>query len=257
MRNKYYFISDVHLGIKREIDNKEQEDILVNFLEEIKTDAKELYIVGDLFDCWIEYKYVVPKGYYRFFSALYDVVHSGVKVTYICGNHDFWIGKYFKDEFGIEIYEKPIELAVNGKKFYIHHGDGLAYKDTGYRILKKILRNKVSQFFYSLIHPDIGIWLAKASSAKSRTHTKKKDYSKHDGLKDFGYQKIKEGFDFVIMGHRHRTAFIDKDTGYYINLGDWIYNFSYGLFFDNEFTLNRFYDYKTKTILPADRRKIN
>ena len=84
-----------------------------------------------------------------------------------------------------------------------------------------------------------------------------KDYSKHDGLKDFGYQKIKDGFDFVIMGHRHRTAFINKDTGYYINLGDWIYNFSYGLFFDNEFTLNRFYDYKTKTILPADRRKIN
>jgi UDP-2,3-diacylglucosamine hydrolase len=257
MKDKYYFISDIHLGIRNEIDNKTQEEILVRFLQEIKSDALELYIVGDLFDCWIEYRYVVPKGFYRVFSSLYDLVKSGTKVTYMCGNHDFWLGNYFKEEFEIDILSKPIELNINNKKFYIHHGDGLAYKDTGYRILKKILRNKVSQFFYSLLHPDFGIWLAKSTSSKSRGYTKVKDYSKKDGLKDFAINKIKDGYNFVIMGHRHKTSFIKQDSGIYINLGDWITNFTYGLFEGNKFSLNRFYDEKSNSFLPSDKREIN
>ena len=257
MRNKYYFISDIHLGITNAVDNKEQEDILVKFLEEIKSDAAELYIVGDLFDCWIEYKYVVPKGFYRFFNALYNIVNNGVKVVYICGNHDFWLGTYFTDEFGIEILDKPIERVINGKRFYIHHGDGLAHNDMGYRILKKILRNKVSQFFYSLIHPDIGMQIAKLSSSRSRVHTQQKDYSSYDGLKDFGIEKIRQGYDFVIMGHRHKTTFLKEGTGYYINLGDWMKIFTYGVFENNEFSLNKYYDLQNKTILSLDKRKIN
>jgi UDP-2,3-diacylglucosamine hydrolase len=175
----------------------------------------------------------------------------------MCGNHDFWLGKYFEEEFGIEILDKPIERTIEGKRFYIHHGDGLAYNDLGYRILKKILRNKVTQFFYSLIHPDLGIWLARVSSARSRVYTKNKDYSVKDGLRDYGLKKIKEGFDFVIMGHRHRTVFLRDGKGAYINLGDWIKNFSYGLFENQEFSLNRFYDEKNKIILSSEKRKIN
>lgn len=167
MRDIYYFISDVHLGVKSGLSTKEQESVLLNFLNEIKIDAKELIIVGDLFDCWIEYKQVVPKGFYRFFTKLDELQNDGVEITYLSGNHDFWYGTYFKDEFGIDIIHHPISKEIEGKKFYLHHGDGLAYKDAGYKILKRILRNKFSQFLYSLVHPDIGIWLAKKSSSTS------------------------------------------------------------------------------------------
>jgi UDP-2,3-diacylglucosamine hydrolase len=192
---------------------------------------------------------VVPKGYYRLFSKIYEVVNKNVKITYLAGNHDFWRGSYFSDEFGIAIIDRNLERQINGKKFFISHGDGLAYKDTGYRILKKILRNKISQKLYSLIHPDIGIWLAKRTSATSRTHTEQKDYSQRDGLKDFAIKKIGAGFDFVIMGHRHKPLKVENNGSYYINLGDWIDDFSYGLFKSEEFKLIKFFDLKRKEVV--------
>ena len=148
MNSGYYFISDVHLNLKGFEAEKIQEQILIDFFDYIKNDAAEIFIVGDLFDFWIEYKYVVPKGYYRLFSKIYEVVNKNVKITYLAGNHDFWRGRYFSDEFGITIIDRNLEKQINGKKFFISHGDGLAYKDTGYRILKKILRNKISQKLY-------------------------------------------------------------------------------------------------------------
>ena len=142
-----------------------------------------------------------------------------------------------------------IERTIEGKKFYIHHGDGLAYNDTGYRILKKILRNRVAQFLYKWIHPDIGLWLAKSSSSKSRDYTSQKDYSEKDGLKDEAFKKISEGFDFVIMGHRHRPFFQKDEKGVYVNLGDWMKTFSYGVFSDGIFYFKRYYDLKGHKII--------
>lgn len=256
MRDIYYFISDVHLGIKSDIDANEQESVFINFLDEIKKNAKELFIVGDLFDCWIEYKNVVPKGFYRFFNKIDELLKNDVKITYISGNHDFWYGSYFKDEFGIDIIHHPIVREIEGKKFYIHHGDGLAYKDTGYKILKAILRNKVLQFFYSLLHPDFGIWLAKKSSASSRKYTKQKNFSPRDGLLDFAVKKLNEGFDFVLMGHRHFAISHKSGSGTYYNLGDWIKIFSYGEFKNGEFKLKKFFDKEKKQIIEFDKREI-
>jgi UDP-2,3-diacylglucosamine hydrolase len=251
-----YFISDVHLGVAN-FNNKLQENVLIKFLEEeILNNAENLFIVGDLFDCWIEYRQVIQKGFYRVFSRLYDIVNNGIKVTYIAGNHDFWRSKYFKDEFGIEILDKAFIWEKDNKKFYIHHGDGLAYKDTGYKILKVILRSPISQMLYSLIHPDIGVWLAKKSSNTSRIHTSKKDYSIRDGLKDFAKQKISEGYDYVIMGHRHKPAIVKFGNGYYINLGDWMGIFSYGKFKDGTFKLLKFFDMESNTFLAEDRREV-
>lgn len=247
MNSGYYFISDVHLNLKGFESEKIQEQILVNFLEFIKKDAAELFIVGDLFDFWIEYKYVVPKGNYRLLTKISELTDAGIKITYLAGNHDFWRGSYFRDEFGIEILDRNLEREISGKKFFISHGDGLAYKDTGYRIMKKILRNKISQKLYSFIHPDIGIWLAKRTSSTSRVYTGQKDYSQRDGLKDYAMKKLEEGFDFAVMGHRHKPLKIESSGRYYINLGDWIDDFSYGLFRDKKFKLMKFFDLKSKT----------
>jgi len=258
LKDSYYFISDVHLGLEDKNKEKLKEKILLTFLDEVKKNAVELFIIGDLFDYWIEYREVVPKGYYKIFAKFSELIDEGIKITYLAGNHDFWRGKYFKDEFGIEISDKPIERQINGKKFFLHHGDGLAYNDTGYKILKKILRSKVNQFLYSLVHPDIGIKLAKKSSHSSRFYTSAKDYSKNDGIKDYGIEKIKEGFDYAIMGHRHRPQIISPsgfEGKFYINLGDWIFNFTYAVFRNENIELVKYYDlkndsYENKIIKP-------
>ena len=242
--NKYFFISDIHLGINGKEFTKLQEKILVDFLNDIRNEASELFIVGDLFDCWIEYKQVVPKGFYRFFSALADLTENNVRVNYLSGNHDFWRGKYFFEEFGIDIIYDNISREIDGKKFFISHGDGLAYKDTGYKILKKILRNRVAQKLYSWLHPDFGIWLAKRSSSTSRVHTNNKDYSQRDGLRDFAVKKIDEGYDYAVMGHRHNAKVEKHNSGYYINLGDWIRNFNYGVYEKGNFRLMQYYDWE-------------
>jgi len=225
--NDYYFVSDLHLGYGSREFNKEKEDIFLRFLDDIKEKAKEIFIVGDLFDFWIEYREVVPKGHFRLLNKIYELTAKGIRITYFAGNHDFWKGNYFKEEFGIEIVNEPVVREINGRKFYISHGDGLAYKDTGYRFVRKILRNRVCQFLYSWLHPDIGIWLAKKTSSRSRDYTSTKNYTERDGMRDFAKKKISEGFDYVILGHRHFPVLEKYGNGFYINLGDWIRNYSY------------------------------
>lgn len=246
LKDAYYFFSDVHLGLENPEKEKLKERKLIEFLDIAQEDALEIFIVGDLFDCWIEYKHVVPRGYYKLLTKISEVTSRGVKINYIAGNHDFWKGNYFKDEFGIEICHSHIEREIEGKKFYIHHGDGFAYNDLGYRILKKVLRSRLSQKLYSVIHPDIGIRLAQGTSATSRNRTNEKDYSERDGMKDFAFGKIEEGFDYIVMGHRHNPQLTEHKGGYYINLGDWIDYFTYGIFKNNKFELKTFYDLKKK-----------
>lgn len=240
--NSLYFFSDVHFGIKNRGDEKFREKLLVDFLTMAEKDAEHIYIVGDLFDCWIEYKEVVPKGFYRFLTKLSDIIEKGIKVTFLAGNHDFWRGGYFKDEFGIDMKLEPVIFERDGKKFYLHHGDGLAYNDKGYLILRKILRNKFNQFLYSIMHPDLGIKLARSTSSSSRIHTDQKDYTQKDGLKDFAIKKIDSGFNFIIMGHRHKPMSISHNSGLYINLGDWLHSFTYAKYSDKELKLYRYYD---------------
>lgn len=246
----YYFFSDVHLGLEDAEKEKLKEKKLVEFLTLCRKDAKEIFIVGDLFDCWIEYRQVVPKGYYRLFTKFAELSEGGIKINYIAGNHDFWKGNFFRDEFGIEICHTHIEREIESKKFFIHHGDGFAHKDTGYRIIKGVLRNRISQKLYSMLHPDIGIRLAKGTSETSRAYTNEKDYSEKDGMREFAQSKIREGFDYVVMGHRHVPQLTSFEKGWYINLGDWIDYCSFGVFKDGEFSLKRFYDYKNKNELP-------
>ena len=199
MAGSILFISDLHLGLESPEREKIKENQLIEFLKTKGKSAEKLYILGDLFDYWFEYRRVVQKGFYKTIAALKEVVESGVDVNYIIGNHDFLHRDFFQKEIGIKMYSDPISAELYGKKFYLGHGDGLVKNDTGYKILKKILRNKVLQWLYSLLHPDFGIWLASATSKKSRDYTNKKNYGDCDGLFETAQQKIDEGFDYVLF----------------------------------------------------------
>ncbi len=217
-----YFFSDVHLGLGSRENERSREQLLLRFFEAIAPDCERLVIVGDLFDYWFEYSTVTPKYYFRILAALASFRERGVSIDYLMGNHDFGHQDFFEKELDIPIHHTDISLTLGDKKFYIAHGDGKAYNDTGYLILRAILRNKISIKLFQWIHPDIGIWLASGSSHASRTYTDEKNYSKRDGLQDFAEKKISEGYDYVIMGHRHHAMVKDFEGGTYINLGHWL-----------------------------------
>jgi UDP-2,3-diacylglucosamine hydrolase len=233
----YLFISDIHLGLQSSTEEKSKERLLVKFLDFARENGKELFIVGDLFDYWFEYKKVYQKGFFRTLTSLQNLTESGVKLHYLIGNHDFMHLNFFKDEIGAVMYESPVEVNIEGKKFYIGHGDGLVKNDVGYRILKKVMRNKTMQKIYSWIHPDLGVALASGTSKSSRDYTSKKDYGKDDGLFETAKAKIDEGFDYVLFGHEHKRKYLKYNNGYYINLGSWLDAPCYGIFKDQKFEI--------------------
>jgi UDP-2,3-diacylglucosamine hydrolase len=237
VNDAYLFISDIHLGLQSDELEKKKERLLVNFLNYARDIGKELFIVGDLYDYWFEYKKVYQKGFFRTLTALQDLTENGVKVHYLIGNHDFMHRNFFKDEIGAVMYEDPVERVLNGKKFFIGHGDGMVKNDLGYNILKKVLRNKGLQKIYSWIHPDLGISIASNTSKSSRDYTSKKDYGEEDGLFEAAKVKIDEGYDFVLFGHLHRRCNLKYKNGVYINLGSWLDAPCYGIFKDDKFEI--------------------
>lgn len=237
MSNTYIFISDIHLGLEsKEAENK-KERLLVKFLTGSAKNCSEIFIVGDLFDYWFEYKRVYQKGFFRTLTALQDLAESGVKLHYFIGNHDFMHKNFFQDEIGAKMYEGSIEVVLNEKKFFIGHGDGLVKNDFGYLILKSIMRNKVIQKIYSFVHPDWGIALASSTSKSSRNYTAQKDYGDVDGLFEAAKLKIESGFDYVIFGHLHKRIQKQYKSGFYINLGSWLDYPCYGKFSNNHFEI--------------------
>jgi UDP-2,3-diacylglucosamine hydrolase len=234
-----YFISDVHLGLFERKKDQLREQQLLELLRVISKDCSALYLVGDIFDYWFEYKTVVPRHFYRTLAALKWMRESGIEIEYLMGNHDFGHLDFFEKELDIKIYPDDIERNLLGKKFYLSHGDGKSYKDTGYKILKKILRSPVSQWIYTKLHPNLGIGLASHSSKSSRGYTDSKDFNdaERDGMRDFAIKKIEEGFDYVIMGHRHKLHDEKISKGKYINLGDWISEPHCGRFDGKKFEL--------------------
>jgi UDP-2,3-diacylglucosamine hydrolase len=236
-RTKYYFISDFHLGVPTPEKSKIREKKIVEWLEYASKDAKEIYLVGDLFDFWFEYKTVVPKGYTRFLGKIAELTDKGISIHVFTGNHDMWSFGYLPEELGIKLHKKPIFLELNSKKIMLGHGDGLGPGDTGYKIIKKIFANPICQWLFAWIHPDLGIGLANYFSRKSRAKGKDHDEVYHGDEKEFlvQYCKKKEsegaGFDYYIFGHRHLPLEIkisEKST--YINLGEWLSNFTYAVF---------------------------
>ncbi|MBX3042403.1 MAG: UDP-2,3-diacylglucosamine diphosphatase [Candidatus Kapabacteria bacterium] len=217
-----YFISDVHLGVYDDNIELEMQELFLAMLRNIKQNAEKIYLVGDIFDYWFDYKTVIPKKFFRILSAFYDLKKNHCEIEYLMGNHDFGHLDFFEKELNIPVHSGDIEREHYGKRFYISHGDGKDPSDKGYLLLKKVMRNPLSLKLYMKLHPNTGIGLASGSSKESRKYTQKKHYSEGDALFEFAKSKIDEGFDYVIMGHRHLASIQDYKSGKYINIGEWI-----------------------------------
>lgn len=231
---KIYFASDFHLGVPDTISSREREDRIVRWLDMIKSDAAEIFLVGDVFDFWFEYKTVIPRGFIRFQGKLAELCDSGIKITFFKGNHDMWMFDYFGKELGIDIISDELILERNGKKFYLHHGDGLGPGDHKYKLLKKIFRSKLCQWLFARLHPNFGIGLAQRWSMDSRAKNEKLE-SMEDVEKEWLYIYSRdllkqEYYDFLIFGHRHLPLDLPLGTSRYINLGEWVHFSSYAVF---------------------------
>jgi UDP-2,3-diacylglucosamine hydrolase len=225
----HIFFSDAHLGLGSREKSREREHAVVRFLEWVGSVRPEgLYIVGDLFDYWFDYRTVIPKEFIRTVGAIAGLTDAGIPVEYVIGNHDFGHRDFFEGELGVRVHHDDIERTIAGKRCYISHGDGKAFNDTGYLILKKVLRARMSNRFFRFLHPDIGIGTAMYASRRSRAYTNKKHYDgerpgETDGLRAFAERKIREdGFNLVVMGHTHHPLRLDFEGGTYINLGTWL-----------------------------------
>lgn len=233
---KIYFLSDFHLGAPDFESSLVREKKVVGFLDSIKQDAAEIFIVGDIFDFWYEYKAVVPKGYTRLLGKLAELTDSGIKVHVFVGNHDMWMSGYFEKELNIPVYHEPKVFERNGKQFYIGHGDGLGPGDKGYKFIKKIFRSPLCQLLFGQLHPTWGIGLANYFSRKSREKTGSADQhflgEDNEWLIIYSKEVLRQQhFDYFIFGHRHYPIdFKLSDTSRYINLGDWIRTFTYASF---------------------------
>ncbi|RMI14565.1 MAG: UDP-2,3-diacylglucosamine diphosphatase [Calditrichaeota bacterium] len=232
-----YFISDVHLGMRKGESETEREDRLLKFFDHVGIYGDRLIIVGDLFDFWFEYRTVIPRGYMRTLSALNQLRELGKELHYVAGNHDFWMRDFLPRELGIQIHFDAFKYTIAGKHFYIHHGDGIAKWDKGYRLLKRIFRNRINIFLYSLLHPDLGIPLAKWVSHLSRQHTFRGDVPDDTDYRQEAMRRFEEGYDYVVFGHLHYPTLQEYGEKVYVNLGDWIRHFSYGVFNDVELML--------------------
>jgi len=236
LQKKIYFISDFHLGAPDYESSIAREKRIVKFLDEIKNDASHIFILGDLFDFWYEYKKVVPKGFVRILGKLAELTDNGIVIKFFVGNHDMWMNGYFEKELNIEVFHYPQEFDFGGKKFLIGHGDGLGPGDHKYKFMKKIFRSKLSQKLFGALHPNAGIGLANYFSRKSRAATGKTDEEflgeDKEWLIIFSKEMLaKKHYDFFIFGHRHYALdFKLSDISRYINIGDWIKYNTYAVF---------------------------
>lgn len=233
VNKKIYFLSDFHLGAPNYESSLVREKLVVQFLDEIKNSATEIFIVGDMFDFWYEYRRVVPKGYVRLLGKLAELTDSGIPIHFFVGNHDMWMKDYLQKELNIPVYFEPVVFERFGKKILVGHGDGLGPGDHGYKRLKKIFRNPLCQWMFGILPPYFGMGLANYLSRRSRAQTGATEEKFLGADKEWLiiYCKEvlrKEHFDYFIFGHRHLAIdFKLKDNSRYINLGDWIRYFSY------------------------------
>ena len=245
---KVYFSSDNHLGAPTKEASKPREAIFVKWLDEIKEDAAAIFLLGDLFDFWFEYKHAVPKGFVRVLGKLAELKDNGIPIYFFIGNHDLWMENYFEEELNIPIYRCPKEFKFNGKNFLIGHGDGLGPGDYGYKRMKKVFTNPFAKWLYRWLHPDIGIPLAQYFSVKNKLISGDEDAEflgeDNEWLIQYCKRKLEtKHYDYFLFGHRHLPMEIKlKEDSKYINTGDWITHYTYAEFDGNDLQLKKLKD---------------
>lgn len=244
------FLSDVHLGSSDAAGNRAREARFGSFLERRAAHARRLFILGDLFDFWFEYRHAMPRQHLATVRRLGALIDSGVEVTYFGGNHDSWAGAFLRDELGATVYDDPARLEVDGRRLALMHGDGLARGDLGYKLLKKVLRNRVAIAAYRAIHPDLGIPFAHAVSRLSR-HSRDESKVDREWLhRQLAVPRFAEGADAVLTGHYHHPTHFRRDGRDFLILGDWIGNFTFASLRGGRFRLERWHGEDAETLSP-------
>lgn len=241
-----YFSSDNHLGAPSREESRPREQQFVKWLDEIKGDAHAVFLLGDLFDFWFEYKTVVPKGFVRVLGKLAEMRDNGIPIYFFTGNHDLWMRDYFEDELDIPVYHHPQHVKLNAADFFIGHGDGLGPGDKGYKRMKKVFRSPFFQWLFRWVHPDIGVRLGQHLSVKNKLISGDEDHrflgEENEWLALYAKRKLETAhYDYFVFGHRHLPMEIqvgEKTT--YFNLGDWISHYTYGVFDGKKFSLKTF-----------------
>lgn len=246
---KYYFASDFHFGIPTYETSLKREKLFIQWLDEVRQDASAIYLMGDIFDFWFEYKTVVQKGFVRLLGKLAEITDSGIPVHLFIGNHDIWAVDYLQKEIGIELHREKLIVQLEGKWFFLAHGDGLGPGDMGYKIMKKIFQNRFNQWLFRWIHPDIGTRVALYFSRKSRYANDSKEEKfgvtpiEEEMLYKYTQRKILQypHIDYFIFGHRHHPTDIQiGEKAKLIILGDWIKNFTYAFYNGEQLSLRQY-----------------
>lgn len=242
---KIYFASDFHLGVPNKEQSLVRERKIIRWLDTIKTDAHSIYLLGDIFDFWFEYRHAIPKGFIRFQGKLAELRDSGIPIIFFTGNHDMWMFDYFPKELDIPIYRHPIQLEIGEHKLMIGHGDGLGPGDHTYKLLKKVFSSRTCQWLFARIHPNLGIGIANYWSRKSRISNSDGDDQFHEENEYLWQycQRVegREHHDYYVFGHRHLPLDMEvNDNSRYINLGEWVNYSTYGVYDGHSFELLTF-----------------
>ncbi|MES2557564.1 MAG: UDP-2,3-diacylglucosamine diphosphatase [Bacteroidota bacterium] len=243
---KIYFASDFHLGVPNAESSLERERKVVRWLTSIEDDAHEIFLVGDLFDFWFEYKHAIPKGFVRLQGKIAQLTDRGIPVHFFTGNHDMWMFDYFPKELGVTVNRSNIEREWNGKTFFIGHGDGLGPGDKWYKFMKRCFEARWTRWCFARLHPNFGIGMANFWSRKSRAATGDTDSKflgeENEWLVIYSKEQLqKKHRDYFVFGHRHLPMDIRlSDTSRYINLGEWLQYDTYGVFDGEELVLEKF-----------------
>lgn len=243
---KIYFASDQHFGIPDEERSRVRERIFISWLDEIREDAECIFLLGDLFDFWFEYKKVVPRGYVRVLGKIAELRDDGIPIHFFVGNHDLWMRDYFKKELDIPVYDRPKEFEFGDKRFLIGHGDGLGPGDKGYKRMKKVFAHPFSKWLYRWLHPDLGVRLAQYLSTKNKLISGQEDMiflgEDQEWLVQYAKRKLESRhYDYFLFGHRHLPMEIQVgENSTYVNTGDWISHYTYAVFDGQEIKLLRY-----------------
>ena len=241
---KVYFASDFHLGVPDHASSLARERKIIRWLETIEKDAAAIILVGDIFDFWFEYNNVIPKGFIRFLGKIADLRDKGIPILFFTGNHDMWMFEYFPKELGIPVYKGSVNFHIGDQSFYVGHGDGLGPGDYFYKFLKGFFASGLCQWMFKWLHPNVGVWLAKVWSGRSRDSNGEKDaefLGDEEHLLQFVKQHDrKEHYDAYLFGHRHLPLDLKVDDTRYINLGEWINYCTYASFDGTNLQLEHF-----------------
>jgi len=235
-----YFVADAHLGQGTPESNREREHDLLRLFDVVRGERAALYVAGDLFDFWFEYGHTIPKRYVAVLQRLGELRRAGLPVTYVGGNHDFWIGDYLRRELDVAFTDESLPLTIQGRRILLAHGDGMGPGDRGYKLLKRVLRNGVARRLFRWIHPDIGIPLATMTSHTSRHHAPRELRGERWLLETLARPVFHAGFDALVLAHFHVPVHRRESEGELVVLGDWIEQRSYARLEGGVFRLEDF-----------------